>query len=100
MLYPDCLRYLRCYGFSLDLAKSVVKDARCIYATGCSFDEAILFIQENVEKNSGHYFIVGGYFAFVPHRRSVSVVQSLLFYPRACLSRAHWYIFNVDVMES
>lgn len=51
----------------------------CIYESSpkCSFDNTIRFMQEAAMSNStGHQFIAGGYFIFLPHRRTTHTVQS------------------------
>lgn len=54
-----------------------IKNAKCIYAgSNCSFDGTICFMQESQKKNTGHRFIAGGFFSFLPNRRTPFTINS------------------------
>lgn len=56
-----------------------ITEFMCIYenSPNCTFDKTIQFIQEAANSNNtGHQFIAGGYFIFLPARRSAHTIQS------------------------
>ncbi len=54
-----------------------VQRARCIYGgRNCSFDNSVRFIEDTVKLNRGYRFIAGGFFLFMPHRRTQHTIHS------------------------
>ncbi len=54
-----------------------VQRATCIYGgENCSFDNSVRFLEDTVKLNSGYRFIAGGFFLFMPHRRTQYTIHS------------------------
>lgn len=59
---------------------SLLKDIMCVYAESrdkCTFDGSLQFMQDaHKSNNSGHMFIAGGRYIFLPQRRTPQTIQS------------------------
>ena len=70
-------------GLFFDVLKEVsesvpeVREAMCIYGgNDCTFDNNVRFVEDAVKQNASYRFIAGGYFLFLPHRRTDETIQS------------------------
>ncbi len=78
-----CLGYSNYSGVFFDVVKETsksvpeVQEAMCIYGgPSCSFDNSLRFIEEAVQVNPKYRFIAGGFFLFMPHRRTSNTIHS------------------------
>ncbi len=53
------------------------REAMLIYGgRNCSFDNSVLFVEDNARHNPAYRFIAGGFLLYMPHRRTLCTVHS------------------------
>ncbi len=79
----ECLGNNNYSGVFFDVVKRAgksvheVREAMCIHGgRNCSFDNSVRFVEDNAKYNPRYRFISGGFFLFMPHRRTLHIVHS------------------------